>query len=87
MAALSLHQGCGLTNALTGITEAAKSRTPLVVVTAEATSPRSNFFVDQTALAEAVGAVPAAGHLGRRARSSRRPPPSRPRGTSGGSSS
>jgi thiamine pyrophosphate-dependent acetolactate synthase large subunit-like protein len=56
--ALSVHQGCGFTNALTGITEAAKSRTPLVVVTAEATSPRSNFFVDQPALAEAVGAVP-----------------------------
>lgn len=55
---LSVHQGCGLTNALTGITEAAKSRTPLVVVTAEATSPRSNFFVDQQALAAAVGAVP-----------------------------
>jgi acetolactate synthase-1/2/3 large subunit len=58
VAALSVHQGCGFTNALTGITEAAKSRTPLVVVTAEATSPRSNFFVDQMALAEAVGAVP-----------------------------
>jgi thiamine pyrophosphate-dependent acetolactate synthase large subunit-like protein len=58
VAALSVHQGCGLTNALTGMTEAAKSRTPLVVVTAEATSPRSNFYVDQTALAEAVGAVP-----------------------------
>lgn len=56
--ALSVHQGCGLTNALTGITEAAKSRTPLIVVTAEATSPRSNFFVDQEALARAVGAVP-----------------------------
>ncbi|SDD29991.1 Acetolactate synthase large subunit [Geodermatophilus telluris] len=56
--AVSLHQGCGLTNALTGITEAAKSRTPLVVVVAEATSPRSNFAVDQAALAEAVGAVP-----------------------------
>jgi thiamine pyrophosphate-dependent acetolactate synthase large subunit-like protein len=56
-AAVSLHQGCGLTNALTGITEAAKSRTPLVVVTAEATQPRSNFFVDQPALAAAVGAV------------------------------
>ncbi|MFP5369427.1 MAG: thiamine pyrophosphate-binding protein, partial [Actinomycetes bacterium] len=56
--ALSVHQGCGFTNALTGITEAAKSRTPLVVVTAEATSPRSNFFVDQPALARAVGAVP-----------------------------
>lgn len=57
-AAVSVHQGCGLTNALTGLTEAAKSRTPLVVVAAEATSPRSNFFVDQAALATAVGAVP-----------------------------
>src|SRR4051794_1570723 len=56
--ALSVHQGCGLTNAMTGITEAAKSRTPLVVLAAEATSPRSNFAVDQTALATAVGAVP-----------------------------
>jgi thiamine pyrophosphate-dependent acetolactate synthase large subunit-like protein len=57
VAAVSLHQGCGLTNALTGIAEAAKSRTPLVVVTAEATQRRSNFFVDQPALAQAVGAV------------------------------
>src|SRR5919202_1400563 len=57
-AAVTVHQGCGLTNALTGITEAAKSRTPLVVVAAEATQPRSNFFVDQAALATAVGAVP-----------------------------
>lgn len=54
---VSVHQGCGLTNAMTGITEAAKSRTPLVVMAAEATQPRSNFFVDQRALAEAVGAV------------------------------
>ena len=58
VAAVTLHQGCGLTNALTGITEAAKSRTPLVVVTAEATQPRSNFHVDQPALARAVGATP-----------------------------
>lgn len=57
-AAVTVHQGCGLTNALTGITEAAKSRTPLVVVAAEATSPRSNFYVDQAALATAVGAIP-----------------------------
>jgi thiamine pyrophosphate-dependent acetolactate synthase large subunit-like protein len=57
VAALSVHQGCGFTNALTGITEAAKSRTPLVAVTGEATNPRSNFFVDQPALAAAVGAV------------------------------
>jgi acetolactate synthase I/II/III large subunit len=57
-AAVTVHQGCGLTNAMTGITEAAKSRTPLVVVAAEATEPRSNFFVDQESLARAVGAVP-----------------------------
>ncbi|MEV8314000.1 thiamine pyrophosphate-binding protein [Streptomyces sp. NPDC059900] len=55
-AVLSVHQGCGLTNALTGIGEAAKSRTPLVVLAAEATEARSNFHVDQAALAQAVGA-------------------------------
>ncbi|PRZ36572.1 thiamine pyrophosphate-dependent acetolactate synthase large subunit-like protein [Antricoccus suffuscus] len=57
-AAVTLHQGCGLTNAMTGITEAAKSRTALVVVVAETDQPDSNFYVDQPALAEAVGAVP-----------------------------
>jgi len=57
-AAITVHQGCGLTNAMTGITEAAKSRTSLVVVAAEVTEPRSNFFVDQEALARAVGAIP-----------------------------
>ncbi|MCW2878799.1 MAG: Thiamine pyrophosphate-requiring protein-like protein [Sphaerisporangium sp.] len=54
---LSVHQGPGLTNAMTGITEAAKSRTPLLVLAAEALEPRSNFHIDQSALAEAVGAV------------------------------
>ncbi len=57
VAVVTVHQGCGLTNALTGITEAAKSRTPLVVLAAETTAPRSNFYVDQAALATAVGAV------------------------------
>jgi acetolactate synthase-1/2/3 large subunit len=56
-AAVTVHQGCGLTNAMTGIAEAAKSRTPVVVVAAEADAPTSNFYVDQTALATAVGAV------------------------------
>ena len=55
---LSVHQGPGLTNAMTGITEAAKSRTPLLILAAEATAPRSNFYIDQSALASAVGAVP-----------------------------
>jgi len=56
----SLHQGPGLTNALTGVTEAAKSRTPLLVLAAETagSTVRSNFRVDQAALAAAVGAVP-----------------------------
>ncbi|PYG01739.1 Acetolactate synthase large subunit [Georgenia satyanarayanai] len=57
-AALTVHQGCGLTNALTGIAEAAKSRTPLVVLAPEAVTLTSNFHVDQEALAYAVGAVP-----------------------------
>ncbi|HEY7264605.1 MAG TPA: thiamine pyrophosphate-binding protein [Trebonia sp.] len=54
---LSLHQGPGLTNALTGITEAAKSRTPLLVLVPKATSPQSNFYLDEAALATAVGAT------------------------------
>jgi thiamine pyrophosphate-dependent acetolactate synthase large subunit-like protein len=57
---VSLHQGCGLTNAMTGLTEAAKSRTPLLVLTAEtaASAVRSNFRIDQDALIASVGAVP-----------------------------
>jgi thiamine pyrophosphate-dependent acetolactate synthase large subunit-like protein len=55
---LCVHQGPGLTNAMTGITEAAKSRTPMLILAAEATAPRSNFFIDQGGLAAAVGAVP-----------------------------
>jgi thiamine pyrophosphate-dependent acetolactate synthase large subunit-like protein len=43
---------------MTGITEAAKSRTPMLILAAEATAPRSNFSIDQSALAKAVGAVP-----------------------------
>ncbi|MFK3985203.1 thiamine pyrophosphate-binding protein [Micromonospora sp. NPDC050397] len=56
VAILSVHQGPGVTNALTGITEAAKSRTPMLVLAPEATAPRSNFFVDLPALAASVGA-------------------------------
>ena len=56
LAVLSVHQGPGLTNALTGITEAAKAHTPMVVLTPEATAPASNFFIDLDRLASAVGA-------------------------------
>src|ERR1700738_792746 len=55
---LSVHQGPGLTNAVTGIAEAAKSRTPLVVLAPETSSERSNFWIGQDALADAIGAVP-----------------------------
>ncbi|MER7277001.1 thiamine pyrophosphate-binding protein [Dactylosporangium sp. NPDC000244] len=56
---LSLHQGPGVTNALTGIAEAAKSRTPLVVLAADtgAAGARSNFRLDQAALAAGIGAA------------------------------
>src|SRR4051794_3757761 len=55
----SVHQGPGLTNAITGLTEAAKSRTPLVLLAADtpAAQLRSNFRIDQDALVESVGAV------------------------------
>ncbi|HEX6335967.1 MAG TPA: thiamine pyrophosphate-binding protein [Jiangellaceae bacterium] len=55
-AVLSVHQGPGVTNALTGITEAAKSRTPLIVIAPEATAVRSNFFIDLPACSASVGA-------------------------------
>ena len=59
LAVLTTHQGCGLTNAVTGITEAAKSRTPLIVLAADTAGAavRSNFRIDQDALARSVGAV------------------------------
>ena len=53
----TVHQGPGLTNALTGLTEAAKSRTPLLLLAAEATSALSNFFIDERAVAQAAGAI------------------------------
>ncbi len=56
----TVHQGPGLTNATTGIAEAAKSRTPVLVLAADtgAAAVRSNFRIDQAGLATAVGAVP-----------------------------
>jgi thiamine pyrophosphate-dependent acetolactate synthase large subunit-like protein len=82
----SVHQGPGFTNALTGLTEAAKSRTPLLVLAGEAprAAIRSNFAIDQPGLAATLGAVPERIHSGasaaadtaralRRARVERRP--------------
>src|SRR3954464_13832362 len=50
--ALTVHQGCGLTNAMTGIAEAAKSHTPMIVLAAEsaASAVNSNFRIDQDGL-------------------------------------
>jgi len=55
----TVHQGPGLTNATTALAEAAKARTPLLVLAADTSSGavRSNFRIDQAGLAAAVGAV------------------------------
>ena len=57
---VSLHSGPGLTNALTGIGEAAKSRTPLVVLAGDAPNGavKNNFYIEQADMVRAVGAVP-----------------------------
>ncbi|WP_448809242.1 thiamine pyrophosphate-binding protein [Agromyces bauzanensis] len=61
VAIVSVHQGCGLTNALTGITEAAKCHTPILVLTGDtaAGDTTSNFHIDQDAAVLAIGATPA----------------------------
>ncbi|MEV7692725.1 thiamine pyrophosphate-binding protein [Microbacterium sp. NPDC089189] len=60
VSAVSVHQGCGLTNAMTGIGEAAKSHTPMLVVTGDTAVGQEvgNFVIDQDALVASVGAVP-----------------------------
>ncbi|MFZ0041091.1 MAG: thiamine pyrophosphate-binding protein [Solirubrobacteraceae bacterium] len=55
----SVHQGPGLTNTMTGLTEAAKSRTPVLVLAGEtpAAALTSNFRINQHGLVESVGAI------------------------------
>ncbi|MBV9602576.1 MAG: thiamine pyrophosphate-binding protein [Chloroflexi bacterium] len=55
----SVHQGPGLTNTMTALTEAAKSRTPLVLLAGDtaASAIRSNFRIEQDQLVQSVGAV------------------------------
>ena len=82
----SVHQGPGFTNTMTGLTEAAKARTPLLLIAGEAPAAalRSNFRLDQAGLAETAGAVAERVHSGesaaadtarafRRAETERRP--------------
>ena len=61
---LSLHQGPGITNALTALTEAAKSRTPLLVLAADVSqgAKHSNFRIDVAAISAGIGATPARLH-------------------------
>ncbi len=56
---VSVHSGPGLTNALTGIGEAAKSRTPLVVLAGDVPTGavKNNFYIEQSEMVRAVGAV------------------------------
>jgi thiamine pyrophosphate-dependent acetolactate synthase large subunit-like protein len=63
-AIVSLHQGPGYTNALTAITEAAKSRTPMVVLAADvaARAKQSNFRIEMDAMTRGAGAVSARLH-------------------------
>ncbi|MFA9433004.1 thiamine pyrophosphate-binding protein, partial [Egicoccus sp. AB-alg2] len=55
---VSLHTGPGLTNGLTGIGEAAKSRTPMVVLVGDVArgAVESPFFMDQATVVQSVGA-------------------------------
>jgi thiamine pyrophosphate-dependent acetolactate synthase large subunit-like protein len=59
IAVASVHQGPGFTNTLTGLTEAAKCRTPLLVLAADVPPGTlwSNFKIEQGMLAETVGAL------------------------------
>lgn len=68
---VSVHSGPGLTNALTGICEAAKSRTPLIVLAGDVPNGavRNNFYIDQAELVRSVGAVAERIHTPETARS------------------
>ena len=59
VAVCSVHQGPGLTNTMTGLAEAAKSRTPVLVLSGEtpAAALTSNFRIDQHDLVRSVGAI------------------------------
>jgi thiamine pyrophosphate-dependent acetolactate synthase large subunit-like protein len=56
---VSVHCGPGLSNALTGIGEAAKSRTPLLVLAGDVPSGAvtSNFYIEQAEMVRSVGAA------------------------------
>jgi thiamine pyrophosphate-dependent acetolactate synthase large subunit-like protein len=59
IAVCTTHQGPGFTNALTGLVEAAKARTPALLLTADTPVhvKWSNFKIDQAAIARECGAI------------------------------
>src|SRR4051812_5346704 len=59
VAVCTTHQGPGFTNALTGLVEASKARTPAILLAADTPAGTlwSNFQVDQAAIAAACGAA------------------------------
>src|SRR6202162_265502 len=80
---VSVHSGPGLTNALTGIAEAAKSRTPLLVLAGDVPTGavKSNFYVEQAQMVRSVGAISARTHTAASAREDTRRAAARPRPT------
>ncbi len=64
-----MHRGCGLSNALTGIGEAVKAHTPLLVISGDTTDGdyASNFWIDQDTVVEGMGAVAERIHSANRA--------------------
>lgn len=69
VAVATTHQGPGFTNALTGLVEAAKARTPALLLTADtpAAALWSNFKIDQAAIARECGAIAERVHSARSA--------------------
>jgi len=61
VAVVSVHQGGGFMNAMTGVIEAAKANSRVVVLAGDVArgDTTSNFAIDQDRAAEAVGAIPA----------------------------
>jgi thiamine pyrophosphate-dependent acetolactate synthase large subunit-like protein len=61
---VSVHSGPGLSNALTGIGEAAKSRTPLLVLAGDVPTGavKSNFYIEQAEMVRSVGAISERAH-------------------------
>jgi thiamine pyrophosphate-dependent acetolactate synthase large subunit-like protein len=69
LSVVTVHQGCGLSNALTGLGEAAKAHTPLVVISGDTPGGEygSNFWVDQDKVVEGMGAIAERVHSAARA--------------------